>query len=105
MKRLSHRLIPALALLVPFTLSPAQYTPPRAADGKPSLEGGWENNSATPPERPAQLAAKPRLADQELADLERRAKTVFSPDAEARFGDALYQALLANRTPTGLGAT
>jgi hypothetical protein len=81
------------------------WTPPRAADGHPSLEGVWENNSATPLERPAQLKDKPRLTDQELADLERRAKTMFSPEAEATFGDTLYLTLLANRTPTGLGNT
>src|SRR6187399_2346600 len=57
------------------------WTPPRAADGHPSLEGVWENNSATPLERPAQLANKPRLTDEELADFERRAKTMFAPDA------------------------
>jgi hypothetical protein len=81
------------------------WTPPRAADGHPSLEGVWENNSATPLERPAQLKDKPRLTDAELADMERRAKTLFSPSAEATFGDTLYQTLLANRTPTGLGST
>jgi hypothetical protein len=81
------------------------WTPPRAADGHPSLEGVWENNSATPLERPAQLKDKPRLTDQELADMERRAKALFSPAAEATFGDTLYQTLLANRAPTGLGST
>ena len=81
------------------------WTPPRAVDGHPSLEGVWENNSATPLERPPQFANKPMLTDGELADLERRAKTMFSPEAEATFGDALYLTLLANRTPAGLGST
>jgi hypothetical protein len=65
----------------------------------------WENNSATPLERPRQLADKPRLSDEELASLERRARTLFSPDAEAVFGDALYLNLLADTRPAGLGAT
>ena len=68
---------------------------PRTADGRPDLEGVWENNSATPLERPRQFADKPRLSDEELADLERRARALFSPDAEAVFGDALYLTLLA----------
>jgi hypothetical protein len=71
------------------------WTAPRTADGRPSLEGVWENNSATPLERPAQLAGKPRLTDEELAAFERRAKELFSPDADAVFGDGLYLALLA----------
>ena len=83
----------------------SSWTPPRTPDGRPSLEGVWENNSATPLERPPQLANKPLLTDAELADFERRAKTLFSPEAEATFGDALYLTLLANRTPAGLGAT
>ncbi len=78
---------------------------PRTADGRPDLEGVWENNSATPLERPRQFAQKPRLSDEELAALERRASVMFAPDAEAVFGDALYLALLADTRPGGLGAT
>jgi hypothetical protein len=78
---------------------------PRTADGRPDLEGVWENNSATPLERPRQLADKPRLSDEELATFERRARTLFGPEAEATFGDALYLTLLADTRPAGLGAT
>ena len=78
---------------------------PRTADGKPDLEGVWENNSATPLERPAQFAQKPRLSDQELATLEQRARTLLGPNAEAVFGDALYFTLLADTKPAGLGNT
>ena len=78
---------------------------PRNADGHPDLEGVWENNSATPLERPAQFAQKPRLSDEELATLEKRARTLLGPNAEAVFGDALYFTLLADSKPGGLGAT
>jgi len=53
------------------------WTAPRLANGQPDLQGSWENNSATPLERPAQLKDKPRLTDAELADMERRAKALF----------------------------
>jgi hypothetical protein len=78
---------------------------PRTADGRPDLQGVWENNSATPLERPRQLADKPRLSDEELESMKRLAATLFGPDAEATFGDALYQTLLVNTAPRGLGAT
>ena len=78
---------------------------PRTADGRPDLEGVWENNSATPLERPRQLADKPRLSDEELASFERRARALFGPEAEAVFGDALYLNLLADTRPAGVGAT
>ena len=84
---------------------PARWVAPRTVGGQPDLEGVWENNSATPLERPRQLAGKPRLSDEELASFERRARTLFGPEAEAVFGDALYAALLADTRPGGLGAT
>jgi hypothetical protein len=83
----------------------AAWVLPRTADGHPDLEGVWENNGATPLERPPQLAGKPRLSDDELAALERRAQKLLGPDAEAVFGDQLYLTLLADAPPEGLGAT
>ena len=92
----------AAAVLAQTTSS---WTPPRNGDGHPDLEGVWENNSATPLERPAQFAGKPRLTDEELDALKRRAAVLFSADTEAVFGDALYLNLIADRRYSGLGAT
>ena len=81
------------------------WTVPRLADGRPNLQGVWENNSATPLERPREFANKPRLTESELADLQRRAGVVFGPESDAVFGDALYLALLDQNRPRQLGAT
>ncbi|HEX5106837.1 MAG TPA: hypothetical protein VFV95_00260 [Vicinamibacterales bacterium] len=83
----------------------ASWTPPLTPEGRPDLEGAWENNSATPLERPAQLAQKPRLTDEELETLKRRAAVLFNAEADAVFGDSLYLNLLADRRYSGLGAT
>jgi hypothetical protein len=98
-------LAPVAAGQEPAAKGAAGWVTPRTADGRPDLEGVWENNSATPLERPAQLAQKPRLSDQELAALEKKARTMLGPEADAVFGDALYLTLLADRQPGGLGAT
>ena len=80
------------------------WVAPRAADGHADLQGLWENNSATPLERPAVYADKPRLTEQEVNALKARAAQLFSADADAVFGDAYYLGVLAN-VNRGLGAT
>jgi hypothetical protein len=89
-------LVAALAALLGNADSIAQtaWTVPRLANGQPDLQGTWENNSATPLERPKELADKPLLSDDEVAALQRKAAEVFGPEADAVFGDALYLALL-----------
>jgi hypothetical protein len=72
----------------------APWKVPRLADGHPDLQGTWENNSATPLERPAELAGRPLLTEEELAAMKARAAEIFRPDADAVFGDTLYLALL-----------
>jgi hypothetical protein len=77
----------------------APWTPPRLANGQPDLQGTWENNSATPLERPLELAGKPLLSEEELAAMQARAGALFGPDADAVFGDAVYLALLDESRP------
>ncbi|MGD0435032.1 MAG: hypothetical protein ABSB86_01100 [Bryobacteraceae bacterium] len=51
---------------------------PRTPDGHPDLQGNWLNRSATPFERPKELAGRVSLTDEEVAELNRRAKKIFS---------------------------
>ena len=77
----------------------------RLANGRPDLQGTWENNSATPLERPRELANKPLLSEDELAGLKARAAQLFNAEADAVFGDSLYLSLLDDSRPRQLGAT
>lgn len=69
----------------------------RTPDGQPDFQGTWVNNSATPLERPAALAGKALLTDQEVTDLKNRAARIFN-DASSDFaaGDNAFLAVLAN---------
>ena len=74
------------------------WTPPMTPYGQPDLQGVWENKSATPLERPSELAGKPFLTDQEVAELKKRAARLFDVNGNADFagGDNFFLALLAN---------
>ena len=98
--------ITVLALAIGAALrAQTSYSPPRLPDGRPDLQGIWENNSATPLERPAELAGKPLLSEDELEAMKARASQMFGAEADAVFGDALYLALLDDRRPRRLGST
>src|SRR5438034_7094719 len=61
---------------------------PRAPDGKPSLQGVWDFRTLTPLERPANLADKAFLSEEEAARLQkqnadRRAKLLEPSDPNA----------------------
>ena len=73
------------------------WTAPRNAEGQPDLSGIWANNSATPLQRPEQLAGKTELSDEELAEL--NTKIQAFRDAEQAgdlLGDRLIQQALGD---------
>jgi hypothetical protein len=49
------------------------WTPTRTPDGQPDLQGIWTNATITPFERPAELAGKATITDEEAAAIEKRA--------------------------------
>jgi hypothetical protein len=63
------------------------WTAPRTAWGDPDLQGIWTFNSLTPLERPAALAGKVFLTEEEAAALEKRAADNRFVDSAPRQGD------------------
>jgi hypothetical protein len=59
---------------VNISSSTKPWTPTRTPDGQPDLQGVWTNATLTPFERPAELAGKATITEQEAAAIEKRAR-------------------------------
>ena len=73
------------------------WTVTRTADGQPDLQGVWASDSATPLERPEELADKAFFTDEELATLQARYAVLFDGQTDAAFGDSIFRAVLDDR--------
>jgi hypothetical protein len=64
------------------------WSPPRTPDGRPDLQGIWSFATITPFERPANMADKPVLSDQEAAEFEKQAASRANQDDGRQRGTA-----------------
>jgi hypothetical protein len=71
-----------------------KYVAPLAADGHPDLSGVWENDAATPIERPDEFAGRTTLTDDEVQQMTQIAKELDAAGGDYTGpGDALYLAV------------
>ena len=78
----------AIAILAVTTLPVAGQAPARTPWGDPDLQGLWTNATITPFERPADLAGKPVLSEQEAAEYEKQINQARDADSRAGGRDA-----------------
>ena len=88
----------AAGSLAPFSATAQPSAPntssvPRTPEGHPDLQGVWDFGSVTALERPAALAGKEFLTDEDVADLEAQALLHgygLCPGRSGRLGDRLH---------------
>ncbi len=85
----------AVALTV-SAFGQGQFKAPRTPEGHPDFQGVWENNIATPLQRPQEIADRPLLTDAEVAKMREKGRELFTGKADAVFFDGFYPAVLAN---------
>ena len=85
----------ALCFIMPMTVAAQSWKAPRTADGKPDLQGFWANNSATPLQRPAELAGRSSLTDAEVTAMRKKAAELFNGGGDAAFGDNVFATVFA----------
>ncbi len=88
-------LLGATALTLP-AFAQSQNKVPRTPDGHPDFQGVWENNIATPLQRPQEIADRPTLTDAEVTKMRQKAEELFTGKSDAVFFDGFYPAVLAN---------
>jgi len=102
-KRTLATALAAVLLMVPVAATaqvptPSGWSAPRTADGQPDLQGIWASDSATPLQRPDELADRATLSDEEVATLAARAAELFNGETDAAFGESVFRAALADRS-------
>ena len=85
----------SVVVAIPAAAQTSNWTAPRTPDGYPDLQGVWASDSATPLERPEELADTATLSDEQVAALQARAAELFDGATDAAFGESVFSAALA----------